>query len=241
MIGVMKESNRQGALSIVVTNHQNSNLAKEATYFLDCRAGAEKGVAATKTCTTSMMAMAALIQIWSGSDGHLHLIPRLISEIISRSDEIAAKVKPFKDAESCVVLARGFNYASALESALKIQETCYVNARGFSIADFQHGPIAMLHEGFPVIVYAFKGPAMAVTLELLTYLKEIGTHTLLVTNEKSLLPACSENLYIPEDYPEEVTPYISVVFGQLFAYHLALAKGLDPDTPRGLRKVTKTL
>ncbi len=241
VIGVVKESNRQQGLSIAVTNYPNSNLAKEATYLLDCRAGEEKSVAATKTCTTSMMVLAALIQKWSGIDGHLELIPRLIDEVISRSDEIAAKVGPFKDSESCVVLARGFNYASALESALKIQETCYVNARGFSTADFQHGPIAMLHEGFPVIVYAFKGPAMAGTLDLLTYLKEIGTHTLLITNEKSLLPVCAENFYIPEDYPEEITPYISVVFGQMFAYFLALAKGLDPDTPRGLRKVTKTL
>ena len=91
------------------------------------------------------------------------------------------------------------------------------------------------------MVYAFKASALVGILELLTYLKEISTHTLLVTNEKILLAACSENFYIPEDYPEEVTSYITVVFGQLFAYHLAFTKGLGPDTPRGLRKGTKTL
>ncbi|HBE79654.1 MAG TPA: glutamine--fructose-6-phosphate aminotransferase [Firmicutes bacterium] len=241
VIGVIKETNRQKSLSVAVTNNETSTLAKEAEHSLFCYAGPEKSVAATKTCTTSMMAMAALIQEWSGENGHLNQIPEAITKTLSYFDEIGTKVQPFKNAESCVVLARGFNYACALETALKIQETCYVNARGFSTADFQHGPIAMLHQGFPVIVYAFKGPAMSGVPELLSYLKQIGTHTLLVTNEQTLLKESTEHIYIQEDYPEEITPYISVVFGQIFAYHLALAKGLNPDAPRGLHKVTKTL
>ena len=241
VIGVVKETNRQNALSVAVTNNEASTLAREANYTLLCHAEPEKSVAATKTCTTSMMAMAALIQEWSGVDGNLTAIPGMIEKILTYFDEIGTKVQPFITAESCVVLARGFNYGSALETALKIQETCYVNARGFSTADFQHGPIAMLHQGFPVIVYAFKGPAMAGVRDLLAHLKQIGTHTLLVTNEKSLLAESTDHLYIPEDYPEEITPYISVVFGQVFAYHLALAKGLNPDSPRRLQKVTKTL
>jgi glutamine---fructose-6-phosphate transaminase (isomerizing) len=241
VIGVIKETNRQNALSVAITNNETSTLAKEANYSLLCHAGLEKSVAATKTCTTSMMAMAALIQEWSGENGNLLAIPEVIEKALAYYDEIEAKVQPFKAAESCVVLARGFNYGSALETALKIQETCYVNARGFSTADFLHGPIAMLHQGFPVIVYAFKGPAMSGVHELLSHLKQIGTHTLLVTNEQSLLAESTEHLYIPEDYPEEITPYFSVVFGQIFAYHLALAKGLNPDSPRGLKKVTKTL
>jgi Glucosamine 6-phosphate synthetase, contains amidotransferase and phosphosugar isomerase domains len=241
VIGVIKESKRQNALSLAVTNDENSTLAKEAEYTLLCHAGPEKSVAATKTCTTSMMAMAALIQEWSGADGNLKAIPDMIANVLTYSDEIAAKVQPFKNTESCVILARGFNYSSALESALKIQETCYVNARGFSTADFLHGPIAMLHRGFPVILYAFKGPAMAGIPELLAHLKEIGSYTLVVTNDRNLLKDSSDYLFIPEDYPEEITPYISVVFGQIFAYYLALAKGLNPDSPRGLHKVTKTI
>ncbi len=241
VIGVIREAKRQNALSVAITNHESSNLAREADFSILCRAGTEKSIAATKTCTTSMMAVAALIEKWSGAPGHLPEIPDVISKTLTYFDEIKEKISSFINAESCIILARGFNYGSALETALKIQETCYMNARGFSIADFQHGPIAVLHRGFPVIVYAFKGPAITGTLELLTHLKEIGTHTLLVTNEKVLEGESSDFLYIPEDYPEEITPYISVVFGQIFAYHLALAKGLDPDLPRGLRKVTKTL
>ncbi|HEX3046340.1 MAG TPA: SIS domain-containing protein [Bacillota bacterium] len=241
VIGVVREAKRQNALSVAITNYESSTLACEADFSLLCHAGPEKSVAATKTCTTSMMVVAALIEKWSGVDGHLPEIPGVIAKVLTYFDEIKDLVGSFINSENLVVLARGFNYGSALETALKIQETCYLNARGFSGADFQHGPIAMLHRGFPVMVYAFKGPALAGTLELLSHLKEIGTHTLLVTNEKSLLTESTQFLYLPEDYPEEITPYISVVFGQIFAYHLALAKGLNPDAPRGLQKVTKTL
>lgn len=241
VIGVMKAARDQNTPSVAITNFENSTLAKEAMFTLLCNAGLEKSVAATKTCTTSMMAAAALIQQWSGQDGSLDRIPGLIARILAMRDEIREQVDRFKDSESCVVLARGFNYAAALETALKIQETCYMNARGFSTADFQHGPIAMLHQGFPVIIYAFQGPAMAGVDGLLDHLQKIGTHTLLVTNDPSLASQNRETIFIPGDYPEVVTPYLSIVFGQVFAYYLARAKGLNPDAPRGLQKVTKTL
>ena len=241
MIGVVREAKKQSALSVAITNNEASTLAREADFSLLCHAGPEKSVAATKTCTTSMIAAAALVREWSGKDGHLDEIPALIEKMLSYSEEIRAKVEPFAQADSCVVLARGFNYAMALETALKIQETCYLNARGFSIADFQHGPIAMLDQGVPAIVFAFKGPALAGISDFLANLKQLGVHVLLVTNERELIKESSDNIFLPEDYPEEITPYASVVFGQLFAYHLARLKGLNPDSPRGLRKVTKTL
>lgn len=241
VIGVVREARRQGGLTLAITNSETSTLAKEAEYSLFCYAGEEKSVAATKTCTTSMMAIAALLQEWSGMNGYLEQIPTAIAKTITYFEAIKAKVQPFIAAEHCVVLARGFNYSSALETALKIQETCYINARGFSTADFLHGPVAMLRQGLPVIVYAFQGPALSGIDDVLTYLGNIGTHTLLVTNEQSLLKKSSDYLFIPGEFPETITPYISVVFGQIFAYYLALAKGNNPDSPRGLKKVTQTL
>ncbi len=241
VIGVVREAGRQQGLSLAITNNEASTLSREAGYSLFCFAGEEKSVAATKTCTTSMMAIAALLQEWSGKNGYLEQIPAVIAKIITYFETIKGKVQPFIGSDNCIVLARGFNYCSALETALKIQETCYINARGFSTADFLHGPVAMLQQGFPVIVYAFQGPSLAGIADLLTHLKNIETHTLLVTNDRSLLDKCSDYLLIQEEFPEVITPYISVVFGQIFAYHLALAKGNNPDSPRGLRKVTQTL
>ncbi len=241
VIGVVREARRQHGLSLAITNNETSTLSRESDYSLLCHAGEEKSVAATKTCTTSMMAIAALLQEWSVVNGYLEQIPEAIEKTITYFDIIEEKVQAFIKPDHCVVLARGFNYSSALETALKIQETCYINARGFSTADFLHGPVAMLHQGFPVIVYAFQGPAMTGISDLLTYLKNLGTHTLLVTNDRGLLDNCNDYLLIPEEFPETITPYVSVVFGQIFAYHLALAKGNNPDSPRGLSKVTQTL
>jgi glucosamine--fructose-6-phosphate aminotransferase (isomerizing) len=241
VIGVVREAQRQQAPSVVITNYEQSTLAREADFALFCKAGEERSIAATKTCTTSMMAVAALLEEWSGINGRLELIPAAIEQTLTRFDEIGEKAKPFRDASHCVVLARGFAYGAALETALKIQETSYINARGFSTADFQHGPITMVQRGFPVIIYAFKGPSLAGLDGLVEHLKSIGAYTLLVTNDRQLLSRGDDSFYFPDDYPETITPYLAVVFGQIFAYHLALARGNNPDAPRGLRKVTKTL
>ena len=241
LLGVVKDANRSNSLTVGITNFEKSTLAREVNFALLCHAGEEKSVAATKTCTTSMMAGATLLSRWAGVTAHWEMVPEVIAKTLTFFEAIGEKITPFIHEESCVVLARGFNYAAAMETALKIQETCYINARGFSTADFKHGPIAMLHHGFPVIVYAFNGPALTDVRDTLAYLKQIGTHTLLITNNPELAGEASDTLYIPGEVPEEITPFISVVCGQIFAYHLARAKGLNPDAPRGLKKVTKTL
>jgi glutamine---fructose-6-phosphate transaminase (isomerizing) len=244
VIGIVEAAKRVHSFTIGITNHTDSSLAKTVDYALNCYADPERSVAATKTCTSSMMAVAALFQEWAGDCNfkeQLTTAIALIEKTIARQAEIEQLTNQFVDMEQCVVLARGFNYGAALETALKIQETCYINARGYSAADFLHGPVAMIEKGFPVIIYAFKSPTLPGMVEVIHRLRDLGAAILLVTNDKSLLEENIASFFIAADVPEVTAPFVSVVFGQLFAHRLALAKGYDPDLPRGLRKVTQTL
>jgi len=241
IVNVIRSANTAGGMTIGITNEPESTLAEVANYILLCQAGKELSVAATKTCTTSMAIGAALIEFWSGKEGYLQEIPELIAKMLTYFDKIGNNLKPFLQAEGCLVLARGFNYSIALETALKIQETSYLNARGFSTADFQHGPLALLEQNLPIILYAFKGPALKGIVELLGLLRQSKTYIFLVTNDQTLINMADDYLLLPETLPEVITPFATVVFGQIFAYHLARAKGLDPNQPRNLKKVTQTL
>lgn len=244
IIGIVEGAKKANSLTIAITNHQDSSLAKIADYNLDCHAGLEKSVAATKTCTSSMMVAAAFIQEWVKDhdlNQQLKTGMKFVDEIINRQAEINQLAVRFSNMEQCVVLARGFNYGAALETALKIQETCYVNARGYSTADFLHGPVAMIEKGFPVVVYAFKSPTLPGITEVIKRLRGLEAAIILVTNEKSLLDQGLASFYIDGEIPEVAAAFVSVVFGQLFAHQLALSKGYHPDFPRGLRKVTQTL
>jgi Predicted phosphosugar isomerases len=244
VIGIVEGAKRANSLTIGITNHEDSTLAKTVDFTLNCHAGPEKSVAATKTCTSSMMVAAAFIQEWSQDHNlnqQLEMSMQLVDKVIARQAEIEQLAVKFHDMEQCVVLARGFNYGASLETALKIQETCYINARGYSTADFLHGPVAMIEKGFPVIIYAFNGPTLSGIADVIHRLRDSGAAILLVTNAMTVLDKNFSSFYIDEEIPEVAAPFVSIVFGQLFAHRLALSKGYDPDVPRGLCKVTQTL
>ena len=139
------------------------------------------------------------------------------------------------------MLARGINYPAALESALKIQETTYVRAKGYAISDFHHGPFAMVEQGTPVIVFAPEGPSMGDAREIAEKLHAVDAEIILVTNAKQNFEGLNAIVFeIPGASSDLVTPFYNVVWAQMFACKLALAKGLNPDAPRGLKKVTIT-
>lgn len=243
VIGVLQQAHGQGGVTLAITNEEDSQLSQITQHALFCGVGEEKSVAATKTCTASMMLLAGLLGAW-GQDQDLikalEMVPPALDRLMLREKEIESLVQRFKDIEEILILGRGFNYASALETALKIKETCYINASSYSTADFFHGPIAVVDQGLSVLIYAFKGPLLPGILETITCLREMGTRILLVTDEPSLLGE-DTIFYIPEDLPEQVTPFFSIVFGQLFSCFLAEQRGLNPDEPRNLKKITRTL
>jgi glucosamine--fructose-6-phosphate aminotransferase (isomerizing) len=147
----------------------------------------------------------------------------------------------YREMTKCVVLGRGYNYATAHEWALKLTELAYVVALPYSSADFLHGPVAMLDRGFPVLVVA---PEAAVLKDLLPVLRELGqsrgTNLLAISNHPEVLRLASTPLAMPADVPEWLSPMVGIVPAQLFCLHLGTLKGLDVEHPRGLQKVTKT-
>ena len=155
--------------------------------------------------------------------------------------QVATMVERYAYMNQCVVVGRGLNYANAYEFAIKLMETCYVVAERFSGADFLHGPIAMVDRGFPAFLFAPPGPTLKGQLELLSKLNSLGAETVVISSEAAAVKAATRALKIPQRINELLTPIPYVIPAQLFAALLAEAKGLSPDQPRSLAKVTQTV
>jgi glucosamine--fructose-6-phosphate aminotransferase (isomerizing) len=244
IVTVLEEGRRQGCLTLAVTNAPASPLAQAADLVLDIRAGEEKAVAATKTYTAELLALAMLSaalkndgQMWND----LERLPDFIETALRQDEAIAALSQRYRYMQQCVVLGRGYNYATAFEWALKLKELTYVIAEPYSSADFQHGPIAMVAGGFPVLAVAVSGRVLDSMLEMLGRLRQVHDAELLVVsdNERALGLAQSA-VPLPAGMPEWLTPLVGIVPAQLFACHLTRARGYDTDSPRALKKITET-
>jgi glucosamine--fructose-6-phosphate aminotransferase (isomerizing) len=168
-------------------------------------------------------------------------LPERVAEALKLDEHAAQIALQRREMDRCVVLGRGFHYATAKEWALKLKELVYVMADPYSTADFQHGPIALLEADFPVLAVVSRGAVYADTLALLSRLKsQSGAKMLVISDAEEALALGEVGLRIPADTPEWLAPIVSIVPAQLFCYHLARAKGYDPESPRGLRKVTLT-
>jgi glucosamine--fructose-6-phosphate aminotransferase (isomerizing) len=205
--------------------------------------GRERSVAATKTFTGQMM----LFYMLAGAlarDGfriEYQQIPGLVAEALEQKPAILELVQRYVFMENCVVVGRGLAYANAYEFALKLMETCYVVAERFSSADFLHGPVAMIERHFPVILFAPPGVMLQGTKELIGRLQELRADTLTITSDLETASMCSRSIIMSREIDEFLAPIPYIVPAQMFAALLAEAKGLDPDAPRSLSKVTRTL
>ncbi len=245
LLAVVQEANRQGAPTLAITNKDDSPLAEEAQYVIDVQAGEEHSVAATKTYTAQLMAIAMLSAAWNQSasqEADLKNVPSLISKALDQEKIIAEFAPRYRYMNQCIVLGRGYNYSTAYEWSLKLKELTYVVAQPYSSADFQHGPIALVTDGFPVLAIAPQGavyPDMAALLKRLC--EERRAELLLISDRRELLEMADCPVPLPEKIPEWLSPIIGIAPAQLFCYHLTLVKGMDPDSPRGLSKITRTL
>jgi glucosamine--fructose-6-phosphate aminotransferase (isomerizing) len=217
------------------------------------RAGRERSVAATKTYTGQLLSFYLLA--WAlGAELEITDLKRVASmaaEALRLEKEIAQRAERYRFMDHAVVIGRGLNYSTAFEWALKLMETCYIVAERFSQADLLHGPIAMVEQSFPAFVLAPPGPTWPAMEPMLGRLAGIGAETLVLTDRSNTaapksavrIPALLE--YRSKKHPSlpadlyTAIPYI--IPAQLFAGHLAAVKGLNPDAPRGLNKVTQTL
>lgn len=244
IVSVLQEGRRQGAPTLAITNDPCSPLAEASDFVIDLCAGEEKAVAATKTYTSQLLAIALLAVSLADDDeklAALKTLPEKAKGILSQNDPIQRLAERYTYMEQCVVLGRGFNYASAYEWALKLKELTYVIAEPYSSADFQHGPIALLEHRFPVLAVIPEGAVSQDMLKLLkTMLKRYNTEMVMISNQDAALNLAHTPLRIPAGIPEWLSPVLCILPAQLFTYFLTLAKGYDPDKPRGLHKVTET-
>jgi len=244
IVSVLEEGKRQGCATLAITNLPESPLAKSADYLLDIQAGPELAVAATKTYTAELLTIAMLSAALSGDEARwneLAQVPGWIKDVLRQDDAIRQIVQRYRYMQQCVVLGRGYNYATAFEWALKLKELTYVEAEPYSSADFRHGPIALVAKGFPVLVVVADGKVSGTLMELLNHLKhDLFAELVVISNVPEALSLAEVPIHIPVEAPEWLTPLISIVPAQLFAYHLTIAKGFDPEQPRSIRKVTET-
>lgn len=244
IVSVLEEGRKQGCLTLSITNDSNSPLAQNSDFVLDIQAGAEKAVAATKTYTTELMSIAMLSAALSGNKKHWSELSRVVDwmkTVLKQNDFISQAIQRYRYIDQAIVLGRGFNYATAFEWALKLKELSYIIAEPYSSADFAHGPIAMVESGYPIFAVAPKGKVFSSMLQMLKRLKkEISAELVVISNDKRALSLAQVSLSIPADVPEWLSPLVSILPAQLFAYHLTLAKGYDTEQPRTIRKVTRT-
>jgi glutamine---fructose-6-phosphate transaminase (isomerizing) len=243
VVGVIAAARRQGVPTIAITNSAGSPLARAAEHAIDLRAGPELAVAATKTYTAQLLAVALLSAALSGDEAAMEALeelPDAIATALATEADAERLAKARAGMPGCVVLGRGFEYATAREWALKLKELARLLADPYSAADFQHGPLALLEPGFPVLAVAPSGAAAADLITFLGRLREQFGVDLVVVSDRDDALALGDGLRLPPGIPDWLMPVVSIVPAQLFAYHLARARGLDPDSPRHIRKVTLT-
>ncbi len=226
-----------GARGIAVTNDPDSPLAQIGDALVELGAGEERAVPATKTFLAQLAAFAligeALGEVpWAAAE--LEALPGQVAEVLDDPAPAQEAVEVIGDAAGLIAVGRGFQYSVALEAALKLKETALLLAEGLSSADFRHGPIAVMEHGFPVLALSAEGAAAADLAELEQTLRERGAPLL------RLAPGQDAELPIPSGVPEALAPIVSVVRAQQLAREVTLDRGLDPDAPAGLSKVTRT-
>lgn len=239
LISVVDDARAGGATSLAITNDTRSPLALAAELVIDVRAGREQAVPATKTYVAELAALAMLVAALAEDVSlveELQPVPGLIDRWLETGDiEIGGMLSSVTAAAGVLVLARGFNLATAQEIALKLTETCGVLAHGYSTADFEHGPIVLTDTGHPVIVLHPDGASSDHIRDVIVRLRTgLGPVWVIGTGPDA-------DIVVPGDLSERVSPLALVVPGLVLAERAARLRGADPDAPRSLQKVTQTL
>ncbi|HYK22057.1 MAG TPA: SIS domain-containing protein [Pyrinomonadaceae bacterium] len=240
---VLESARRSGAYTVGITNEPRSAMTSLVDEILLTHGGPERSVAATRTFTCQMLLfyMLAAELAHSAAPFSYEVIPQFVAGALEQKPAILELVQRYVFMENCVVVGRGLAYANAYELALKLMETCYVVAERFSSADFLHGPLAMVERHFPVILFAPPGVMLPGVKSLIERLRELRADTLAITSDLDAAKMCTRSIIMSREIDEFHAPIPYIVPGQLFAALLAEAKELNPDAPRSLSKVTRTL
>jgi glucosamine--fructose-6-phosphate aminotransferase (isomerizing) len=243
IVAVLAEAQRQGVLTAVITNEPESDLGQQAEFVINQQAGDEQAVAATKTYTSQLAAIALLSATLADNidmKTALAQIPEMVAETLGMESEIAPITQRYRYMRDCVIIGRGYNYATAFETSLKLKELTYIIAEPYSSADFMHGPLALVEPGFPAMVIAPSGLMLPELKKFIETLKTREAETIVISDDAEALAMARIPLVLPRSVPEWLSPLVAIIPGQLFAMHLTDVRDYDPDHPRGLRKVTET-
>jgi glutamine---fructose-6-phosphate transaminase (isomerizing) len=247
VVAVVEEGRRQGAVTVALTNDAASPLARAAAFVLPLSVGHEQAVAATKTYTAQLTALAMLSAALTPGEGdrarlwsELLELPVRVAEALALHPQEPGRAAPFRKHERMLVVGRGFDLATVFEVALKIKETSYVSADPYSSADLLHGPAALLDEDLPLLVVAAAARTFGDLDAVVRLAQERGAPIIALTDAPALRAAARVWLPLPGGVPEWLSPVVAIVPGQLWAQAMADARGLSPDAPRGLSKVTLT-
>jgi len=246
LTGVLSAARETGGLTLAVTNNPDSPLAQAAELSIDVAAGHERAVAATKSYTAELLALLLLVEGVRAGDGKvpaaeqsaLDKLPQLAEDALAdpAADALAQR---YRFASRMVTTGRGYAYPTAREAALKLMETSYLPALSFSGADLLHGPLAMTDPDVPVLAVVGDGPGGRSMRDVVNRLAERRADV--VTIGASDVPGAAGRLAVPAVADERHSALLDILPLQKLALALALARGEDPDAPRGLKKVTTTL
>ena len=237
--------------TLSIVNVTGSSLALEADYNIYTCAGSEIGIAATKSYISQLICIylfvANLSKVKNKKDGMkvfnkimncLDNLKEFIEEIIAKEDQIKEIAKKYKDANSFFFLGRGLSYPTAMEGSLKLKEISYIHAEGYAAGEFRHGPIALIEDGVPVVIVIPKDREHDTTLNVLKEVKKVGGKVIAIasSNDDIIKSKSDEIIALNEEIEPIISPLTYVVPLQLLAYHVSLAKGLNPDEPQHLTK-----
>lgn len=244
VLAVMEEAKRQHCPTLAIVNRIDSPMVQYADMILPLNCGEEKAVAASKTHIAQLLAIASLTATWLNDPQlirDLSPIPSYINQVLEVHEKVREIAEEIKSHDRMLIVGRGFTYCTTHEIALKIKELAYVSADPYSAADFKHGPIALVEEGFPLIALAPEGKTFQTMKALIYEVKELGAETIILSNHLAFSEDSHRFLPLPTALPEWLSPIVAVVPGQLLALSLTIARGNDPDRPRSLKKVTRTI
>jgi glucosamine--fructose-6-phosphate aminotransferase (isomerizing) len=244
IVALIAEARDQGAPTIAITNEPDSALAAAAERTIALGAGPERAIAATKTYTAELLAIALLSAALTDDPADravVSALPDTLARVLDLEPAIERIARDQAATTRALVIARGFEYATAREWALKLKELARVFADPYSSADFQHGPLTLVEPGVPVLAVVRSGAPGVDLVALLGRLRdELGGELMIVSDDDPALDLARWPVRLPAGTPEWLGPIVSIVPGQLHAMHLTRARGLDPERPRNLTKVTRT-
>jgi len=226
-----------GATTVALVNDAASPLAQAAAWTMPLHAGKEQSVAATKSFIASLVAGARLVAEWQNDDDLRAGLAALPGDLRQASQaDWSAAIDVLAPARNIMVVGRGISFPIALEAALKFKETSALQAEAFSGAEIKHGPMALIEDGYPLLIFATRGPAQAGLLALAAEMRGRGARVLLAAPDD----VAERDLTLPVAATPDLDPIVAIQAFYVMAAQLSKARGLDPDRPRHLSKVTKT-